>query len=81
MGKQIDWGYGISTSTMNIFAPKKSVIVDMVMVQVITAILALAFILMFNASVMSSDQVAWMLGGLFGAILLAGAIYTRITGI
>ena len=38
-------------------------------------------ILMFNASTMSSDQVAWMLGGLFGAILMAGALYTRITGI
>lgn len=80
MSKQIDWNYGFANTTMNIFAPKKSVIVDMIMVQVITAILSLAAILMFNASTLSSDQVAWMLGGLFASILMAGAIYTRITG-
>jgi len=72
---------GLAYGTMAIFNPKKSIIVDMVMVQFITVILTLATILMSNASTMSSDQVAWTLGGLFGAILMAGALYTRITGI
>ena len=81
MAKQMDLAYAMANTTMNIFAPKKSVIVDMVMVQFITVILTLATILMFNASTMSSDQVAWMLGGLFGAILMAGALYTRINGV
>jgi len=64
-----------------IFNPRKSVIVDMIMVQLITITLTLLAILIFRGDEVNSANMAWMVGGLFGSFLLASAIYSRITSI
>ncbi len=71
--------YGFAMSTRDIFAPKKSVIVDMVMVQVLTIIVTLSLILLTGSSNLSSDTMAYMMGAMMGAILLATGIYARIS--
>lgn len=71
--------YGFAMSTRDIFAPKKSVIVDMVMVQVLTIIVTLSLVLMTGSGKLSSDMMAYIMGGMMGAILLATGIYTRIS--
>lgn len=71
--------YGFAMSTRDIFAPKKSVIVDMVMVQVLTIIVTLSLVLLTGSGRLSSDTMAYMMGAMMGAILLATGIYTRIS--
>ena len=71
--------YGFAMSTRDIFAPKKSVIVDMVMVQVLTIIVTLSLVLMTGSGKLSSDMMAYIMGGMMGAVLLATGIYTRIS--
>lgn len=65
----------------DLFNPRKSVIVDMIMVQLITITLTLLAILIFRGDDINSSNMAWMVGGLFGSFLLASAIYSRITSI
>ena len=72
---------GLAQGTMEIFNPEKSVIVDMVMVQLITITLTLLCILMFKGDDIGGNNMAWMVGGLFSSFLLASAIYSRITSI
>jgi hypothetical protein len=71
--------HGFAMSTRDIFAPKKSVIVDMVMVQVLTIIVTLSLVLLTGSGQLSSDMMAYMMGAMMGAILLATGIYTRIS--
>lgn len=70
---------GFASSTMEIFAPIKSVIIDMVMVQLLSIILALAAILLLASSQLASDQIAYLVAGLFGAFFMLGSIYARIS--
>lgn len=71
--------HGFAMSTRDIFAPKKSVIVDMVMVQVLTIIVTLSLVLMTGSGQLSSDMMAYIMGAMMGAVLLATGIYTRIS--
>jgi hypothetical protein len=70
---------GFASSTMEIFAPVKSVIIDMVMVQLLSIIIALAAILLLASSELKSDQIAYLVAGLFGAFFMLGSIYARIS--
>lgn len=72
---------GFATTANEIFNPRKSVIVDMIMVQLITVTLTLLTILIFRGDEVDSANMAWMVGGLFASFLLASAIYSRITSI
>jgi hypothetical protein len=65
-------------TTMSIFNPRRSVIVDMVMVQVITIMISVLGILVFKGNDIPSGQMAWMVGALFGSFILASGIYSRI---
>ena len=72
---------GFASSTMSIFAPKKSVIVDMVMVQLLSVIVTLGIILLTGSSDLSSDTMAYLVAGLFGAFFMLGSVYSRISNI
>ena len=74
-------GGSMAEGAMNVFNPTKSVIVDMIMIQLIAMTLTLLAVLMFNGDEIKSEDMAWMVGGLFGSFLLASAIYPRITSI
>lgn len=77
-GNRLPIPVGFASSTMDILNPRKSVIVDMVMVQLLSLILCFTLILLFNAGSMSSNDVAYTVGGLFMATTLLGAIYNRL---
>ena len=69
----------IADMSMHMLAPKREVIVDMVMVQLISAILIFMGILIFkNADISQQDMSMYMVGVFFSFILLT-SIYQRIT--
>ena len=72
---------GFACSTMAIFAPKKSVIVDMVMVQLLSVIVTLRIIMLTGSNDLSSDTMAYLVAGLFGAFFMLGSVYSRISSV
>lgn len=72
---------GFASSTMAIFAPKKSVIVDMVMVQLLSIIVTLGTVLLTASDELSSDTMAYLVAGLFGAFFMLGNVYSRISSV
>ena len=78
---RMPFSQGFAMTTSDIFAPKKSVIVDMVMVQILTVIVTVTLILVLKNDSLGSDTIAWMMGSLMVGILLASAIYSRISSI
>ena len=66
---------------MEIFAPKKSVIIDMIMVQLLTIIVTLTTLLLTSSSKMDSNTMAYLVVGLFGAFFMLTGIYSRISEI
>ena len=73
--------YNFSSSAMSIFSPVKSGIIDMVMVQLLAIIVTLGLILVTGADNLSSDTMAYLVAGLFGAFFMLGGIYSRISSI
>ena len=72
---------GFASGTMAIFAPKKSVIVDMVMVQLLSIIVTLGTVLLTASDELSSDTMAYLVAGLFGAFFMLGNVYSRISSV
>lgn len=72
---------GFSNTAMEIFAPRKSVIIDMIMVQLLTIIVTLAVLLLTSSSKMDSNTMAYLVVGLFGAFFMLTGIYSRISDI
>ena len=72
---------GFASGTMAIFSPKKSIIVDMVMVQLIAIIVTLGLILITGGDNLGSDTMAYLVAGLFGAFFMLGGIFSRISSI
>tara|TARA_R100000008_G_scaffold24284_1_gene13105 strand:+ start:2599 stop:2799 length:201 start_codon:yes stop_codon:yes gene_type:complete len=64
---------------MEIFNPTKSVIIDMIMIQLLGITITLLGILIFSGGDIEGDHMAWMVAFLFGSFVLASAIYSRIT--
>ncbi len=63
------------------FNPRKSVIVDMVMIQLLSMTLTLLSVLIFKGDQIDSSNMAWMVAGLVGSFLRASAVYSQITSI
>ena len=72
---------GLAYGTMAIFNPRKSVIVDMVMVQLISIIVALGVIMITGSDSLESDTIAYLVAGIFGALFMLGGVYSRISSI
>lgn len=70
---------GIAHGTMAIFNPRKSVIVDMVMVQLLAIITTLGIIMLTGSDSLASDTIAYLVAGIFGALFMLGGIYARLT--
>tara|TARA_Y100000592_G_scaffold80774_2_gene127779 strand:- start:781 stop:1035 length:255 start_codon:yes stop_codon:yes gene_type:complete len=78
-GSKATVNIGFASSAMGVFAPVKSVIVDMVMVQLLAIIVTLGMIMLTSSGSLSSDTMAYLTAGLFGAFLMLGSIYARIS--
>ena len=72
---------GFASGTLAVFNPLKSVIVDMVMVQLLAIIVTLGLILLTGGDNLSSDTMAYLVAGLFGAFFMLGNIYSRISNV
>ena len=70
---------GLSSTAMEIFSPRKSVIIDMIMVQLLTIIVTLTVLLLTSSSKMDSNTMAYLVIGLFGAFFMLTGIYSRIS--
>ena len=70
---------GLSVASVNMFAPKRSVITDMIMVQFLSIIVTLFFILVFKGAELTTNQVSMFLIGIFASVIMLGGIYTRIS--
>jgi hypothetical protein len=70
---------GIAETTSSILNPKKSVIIDQIMVQLISLIMIFLMVLIFNVNNLSPDNLIWILGGLFMSIFFLSSVYTRIS--
>ena len=57
---------------------RKSVIVDMIMVQLITLTLGCFLILVFSGPQITSTDLSWVIGALFVSFSATGMIYRRL---
>lgn len=69
----------VADMTMQMFAPKREVVVDMVMVQLISAILIFMGILVFKNSAITQMEMSMYMFGVFLSFILLTSIYQRIT--
>jgi hypothetical protein len=65
--------------SMNMLSPKRHVVVDMVMVQLISVILIFAGILIFKNTEINQTEMSLYMFGLFASFVLLTSIYQRIT--
>jgi hypothetical protein len=81
--KEYDYTGYIPTSfaatTLDMLNPNRSIIIDMVMVQLISIIVTMLMILIFKGGTMDSASVSYYLVGLFGSFLMLTGVYSRIT--
>ena len=65
--------------SMHMLAPKRQVVVDMVMVQLISAIIVFVGILIFKNSEITQMEMSIYMMGIFVSFILLTQIYQRIT--
>lgn len=64
--------------SLNLMAPKHSVIIDMVMIQLLSAIICSMLILALKGNEIGQMDASFIMMGIFASIMLLGGIYTRI---
>lgn len=69
---------GFRQTTMDILNPKKRVIIDMIMVQLLSLIILFAAILAFANDKLTASQMTYAMGGLMFSILMLSSVYSRI---
>ena len=68
-----------AASTLDVLNPNRSVIIDMIMVQIISMIVVMVMILVFKGGSMPSSTLSYFLVGLFASFLMLSGVYSRIT--
>jgi len=69
----------LADMSIHMLAPKRQVIVDMVMVQLISAILIFMGILIFKNGAINQAEMSMYMVGVFLSFILLTSIYQRIT--
>lgn len=68
-----------AATSLNVMNPNRSVIVDMIMVQILSAIITLMLLLLLKGSEIGSTNASYLLVGLLGTVVFLSAVYSRIT--
>jgi len=68
-----------STTALDVLNPSRSIIVDMIMVQILSAIVVLSMLLVFKGGELGQQNASYLLVGLFATVLFLSAVYSRIT--
>ena len=74
-----DWGGSIFNMMSDMTNLRKSVVVDMIMVQVISLALGCFLVVVASGPTMKSTQLTWVLGALFVTSSMAGIVYRRLS--
>ena len=69
----------VANLSLNLFTHRRSVIIDMVMIQLISAILVMLFVLVFKAADISQTDASMAMIAIFVSMMGLGTIYTRIS--
>lgn len=69
---------GVATSTLDVLNPSRSVIIDMIMVQMISAILTMLMVLIFKGNEIGSTNASYLIVGLFLSFVTLTGIFARI---
>ena len=70
---------GVGQASMAVFAPRRSVIIDMIMVQFISVILTSFGVLVFAGNTMSTTDVTVYLIAIFVSLIFITSLYARIS--
>ena len=70
---------GVANFSLNMFSHKRSVIIDMIMIQLISAILIMLFVLVFKAADINQTDASMAMIAIFISMMGLGTIYTRIS--
>tara|TARA_R110000737_G_scaffold159477_1_gene187395 strand:- start:1867 stop:2118 length:252 start_codon:yes stop_codon:yes gene_type:complete len=68
-----------SNTALDVLNPSRSIIVDMIMVQILAAIVVLTMLLLFKGGEIGQQNASYLLVGLFATVLFLSAVYSRIT--
>jgi len=68
-----------STTALDVLNPSRSIIVDMIMVQILSAIVVLSMLLIFKGGEIGQQNASYLLVGLFATMVFLSAVYSRIT--
>ena len=68
----------VANFSLNMFSHRRSVIIDMVMIQLISAILVMLFVLVFKANDISQTDASMAMIAIFVSMMGLTTIYTRI---
>lgn len=74
-----DWTGGLISAVSDFSNMRKSVIVDMIMVQLISLTLGCFMIIAFNSGSMDSTSLSYLLVALFGLFSFTGMVYRKFS--
>lgn len=80
MPNNFDPTYSISQSSVQVFAPTRNVITDMIMVQFISMIVVFGLVLLLKGGSLSTNEVTAYLIGIMLSSVVLGRIYNHLTG-
>jgi len=69
----------VADMTLQFFNPRHSTIVDMIMIQLIAAIITSLIILIYKGNEISQNDATLFLVGIFASFILLTTVYSRIT--
>ena len=69
----------VADMSLQYFNPKKNTIVDMIMIQLISAILVGLFVLVWKGQELNQQDVSLFMVGIMVAFFLLNSVYARIT--
>ena len=70
---------GFSQTSVDVLAPSRSVVTDMIMVQFIAMIVVLLAVLLFRGNDLTTEGASLFIIGVFASSIMLGSIYTRLT--
>lgn len=68
-----------ATTSLNILNPHRSVIVDMIMIQILASIITLSLLLLLKGNEIGSTNASYLMVALFGTVVFLSAVYSRLT--
>ena len=70
---------GVAATTLDVLNPTRSVTVDMIMVQFLSAILTILVIILFKGQALGSSTASYLMLAMIASIIMLSTVYARIT--